>query len=110
MNVTDEQAQAAFDFLNDRGAEAAAKKAKYSYLKEYRKSAKAKAAKRSSAKSAALAEIEAYADDEYIAHLEALRIAEADWEWIHWMMESSKITLEVWRTTQANNRGKDNAR
>jgi hypothetical protein len=110
MVVTDAQAQAAFDFLQENAEKAARAKATYNYLKEFRKTVKANGMRKHASLPVAAREQEAYADPEYTSHLETLRTAEATHEWFQWQMESSKITLEVWRTYQANQRGKDSAR
>lgn len=82
-------------------------KAERVYLEEYRKSLKAILMKQCAEKTTAAQEREAYADDTYIKHLEALKIAVQGEEELRWRMVASEAAIEVWRSREASNRSID---
>ncbi len=103
---------ASVDYLYTHGQKYAQAKAEVTYLEEYRKSKKAmlmKTAMENGAKSAAAAEIEAYADVEYIEFLKGLRVAVEKAEGLRWGLVSAQARVEVFRTVEASNRMMDRA-
>jgi len=81
------------DFIYKEGAKYAHAKAEVTYLEEYRKSKKAmlmKTALENGAKSAAAAEIEAYADVQYIELLKGLREAVEKAETLRWGLAAAE--------------------
>ncbi len=54
-------------------------------------------------------EMDAKAHPEYIALLDAIKIAQEAEVELKWKMESAKITVEIYRTESANNRNIDRA-
>ena len=77
------------------------------YLEKYRDSLKAILMKASGQKTSAAQEVEAYADQAYIAHLGALRTAVEQEELLKWRMVASEAAVEIWRTQSANDRSVD---
>ena len=79
------------------------------YAEEYRKSLKAILMKEHAALPAVAQEREAYADQRYLAHLDALKTAVEAEEAARWRMVTAQAAVEVWRTQCANNRNFDRA-
>lgn len=84
-------------------------KAERVYLERYRDSLKAILMKACKQQTSAGQEREAYADPEYIKHLESLRYAVEQEELLKWRMVASEAAIEVWRSTEASNRATDKA-
>ena len=104
----EEHAQA----IRDLAAGYGEAKAQRVFLDEFKKSKKAmlmKTAMEKGCKSAAAAEIEAYADVEYIEFLKGLRVAVEKAEALRWGLVSAQARVEVWRSMEASNRVMDKA-
>lgn len=99
----------AIDFILKNSAKYAKAKAERIYLEQYRKSKKAILFAKSDAKTMAEREAEAYAHPDYISLLNGLSAAVEVEEELRFKIEAAKLRVEVWRTTQANNRRIDNA-
>jgi hypothetical protein len=103
----------AVDYLYTHGRKYAEAKAHRVYLEEYRKSQKAmlmkKALSDGRAKSAVVAEIEAYADSAYIEVLKGLEAATEAEETLRWGLVSAQARIDVWRSQEASNRAFDKA-
>jgi hypothetical protein len=103
----------AVDYLYTHGRKYAEAKAHRVYLEEYRKSQKAMLMKTAlsdgRAKSAAVAEIEAYADSAYIEVLKGLEAAVEAEETYRWGLVSAQARIDVWRSQEASNRAFDKA-
>jgi hypothetical protein len=101
----------AVDYLYTHGRKYAEAKAHRVYLEEYRKSQKAMLMKAAlsdgRAKSAAVAEIEAYADPVYIEVLNGLESAVEAEETYRWGLVSAQARIDVWRSQEASNRTMD---
>jgi hypothetical protein len=101
----------AVDFLYTHGRKYAEAKAHRVYLEEYRKSLKSmcmkKALSSGNAKSAAAAEMEAYADASYIEFLKGLEAATQKEEELRWGLVSAQARIDVWRSQEASNRTMD---
>lgn len=106
MPITDQQVEAAADWLRDNAPEAGRLRGARVYCEEYRKSLKAILTVQSLAKSAADREAHAYAHEKYLAHLLELRDAVAADEENRALREAAALKVEVWRTEGANNRGR----
>ena len=91
----------------DAAPKLAAAKAHRVYLEEYRKTLKALLMKRCSESSAAAQEREAYADPQYVAHLDGLREAVEAEELLRWRMVTDQASVEVWRSQESSNRAMD---
>jgi hypothetical protein len=102
----------AVTYLYTHGQKYAEAKAEVTYLEEFRKSKKAmlmKTAMENGCKSVAAAEIEAYADMEYIALLTGIRVAVEKSEGLRWGLISAQARIDVWRSLEASNRSFDKA-
>lgn len=101
----------AVDYLYTHGRKYAEARAHRVYLEEYRKSQKAMLMKAAlsdgRAKSAAVAEIEAYAASAYIEVLKGLEAAVEAEETFRWGLVSAQARIDVWRSQEASNRAFD---
>lgn len=101
----------AVDYLYTHGAKYAEAKAHRVFLEEYRKSQKAMLMKAAQSdgrsKTAASAEIEAYADPAYVQMLEGLQAAVEKEEALRWGLVSAQARIDVWRSQEASNRAFD---
>lgn len=95
--------------IADTAPRLAKAKAARVYLEEYRKSLKAILMKESAAKSAVLQEADAYSNDAYLKHLDALKEAVHGEEALRWRMVEAQAAIEVWRSREASNRAMDKA-
>lgn len=102
--ITDEQVEAALDWMRDNADAAAEARAHRIYLTEYRKSLKAMIMTEYNSESIGAQEREAYSDKRYLDHLKGLKEAVARDEKMQWLMEVAKARLEAWRTMNANKR------
>jgi hypothetical protein len=103
--VTDDDVQAALDYLRYKAKEAAEAKAHRLYMVEYRKTMKANVMQLHLDKPLAAQEREAYRSEEYIAHLDALKQAITNDVFFEWGRVAAEATIEAWRTQNANRRG-----
>lgn len=95
------------NFIRDNARPYAQAKANRVIMEEYRKSMKAvlmKKAEEAGHKSAALQEREAYASEDYLKHLEALRIAVEEEERLRWLMIAAQSRIEAWRSLESTRR------
>ena len=103
----------AVDYLYTHGRKFAEARSHRVYLEEFRKSQKAMLMKAAlsdgRAKSAAVAEIEAYADPAYIEVLKGLEAAVEAEETYRWGLVSAQARIDVWRSQEASNRAFDKA-
>lgn len=103
----------AVDFLYTHGRKYAEAKAHRIYLEEFRKSQKAMLMKAAladgRAKSAAVAEIEAYSDPTYIEVLKGIEAATEAEETLRYGLVSAQARIDVWRSQEASNRAFDKA-
>jgi hypothetical protein len=104
--VTDKEAEEALHYLNDSAEKTANSRATRIYMEEYRKSLKALLMRNFLHLPVSAQEREAYASEEYINHLKALRIAIQNDEKARFLRASNEAKIEAWRTFQANNRVK----
>jgi len=99
--------QAAVDYMIAKAGEYAKAKSDRIYCEEYRKSLKSMLMKDALAaghNAANAQEREAYASDEYIRHLKALREAVEIEENLRWMLIAAEARIEVWRSQEASKR------
>jgi hypothetical protein len=111
--MNQKEINAAVDYIYTHGQKYAEAKAHVTYLEEFRKSKKAMLMKTALAEkratSATAAEMEAYADVEYIQWLNTLREAVEKAEGLRWGLVSAQARVEVWRSMEASNRVMDRA-
>jgi len=106
--ITENQADAALDFMRDKAPEYAEAKATRRYLEEFRKSKKAILIGQFEGKGT-IQEKEsfAYAHADYIGLLDGLRTAIEIEEALRYRLEAAKLKFEKWKTEQFNNRQQD---
>ena len=102
--ITDEQIEAALDYLRDSVETAAQAKANKVYLSEYRKTKKAELMNLSNESSEAAKERFAYAHAEYAEFLVGLRAAIYEDAKHDFLRAAANAKIEAWRTQQANER------
>lgn len=100
--ITDQQAQAAWDFINDNADKAGEMRAHRLYLMEFRKSLKSMIMVEHDGKPVSHQEREAYSDDRYLKHLEGYREAVHQDEAMQWRMKAAELAIDSWRTTRAD--------
>jgi hypothetical protein len=103
--IDDDDIERALDYLRDNAEEAAKAKAERIYVEEYRKVIKANLMKEHGELSAALQEREAYADDRYARHLDAIREAVMIDEKHRFLRAAAEAKISAWQTFSANHRG-----
>lgn len=112
-NMNQKDINAAVDYLYTHGAKFAEAKAQRVQMEEYRKSLKAMCMKKAladgRAKTAASAEMEAYADSSYVEFLKGLEAAVEKEETLRWGLISAQARIDVWRSQEASNRTFDKA-
>ena len=94
----------AIDYIFENAAEYSHVKGKLAELELYKSSLKAILMKQSGESSIGAQEREAYADDKYVTHCQAIGIATEQAELLKYRLEAAKLRIEVWRTQEANNR------
>lgn len=97
----------AIEFIIKESGKFASAKANRIYLENFLRSKKSLLMSKSSAKSVAAAEVDAYADPEYIKVLMGLREAVEEEERLKWQLIAAQARIEVWRSTEATNRAID---
>lgn len=102
--ITEQEVEAAVDWLRDTAQEAAQKRAERLYLDEYRKVLRAKLMKQHMDLPVSAQEREALADPKYAEHLQALKIAIDEDEKMRFLRVAAEAKIEAWRSMNANHR------
>jgi hypothetical protein len=102
--ISDDDIQRAVDWLRDNAPVAARCRATREYLSEYTKALRATLMRGHASLPVAAQEREALADERYLDHLSALRIAVEDDEKMRWLKAAAEAKIEAWRTQAANQR------
>lgn len=98
--IGEDEIERAVQWMVDNAAKAAQARATREHCEQYRKSLKALLMKEHAELPLGAQEREAYADDRYVEHLEALRVAvEAD-EKYRWLMTAAETKVSAWQTQQ----------
>lgn len=95
------------NYIIKNGEAYAQAKAERIYLEEYRKSLKALLQKKSASEALNAQERDAYAHPDYIAHIQALKVAIEKEEAIRWMLVAAQAKIEIFRSIEATNRNQD---
>lgn len=103
--IDDDKVHNALEYLRTNAPKAAESRAHKIYLEEYRKTIKAQKMAEFKSMPLAAQEREAYASEEYMQHLQALKEAVYQDELNRWGMVAATSTIEAWRTQNANYRG-----
>jgi hypothetical protein len=109
MEINEKSATIAREFIWKNARTLGKAAADKSYLEAFLKSKLALLMKDSTESSFVGKETDAKAHPEYIALLEAIKIAQEQEITLKWQMESAKLTIEIYRTESANNRTIDRA-
>jgi len=102
--ISDQEIEKALDYLRDNASVAAQARAERIYIEEYRKSIKAQIMKEHADMPVSAQEREAYADDRYIRHLDAIRDAVYEDEKHRFLMKAAEAKIDAWRTKCSNER------
>lgn len=102
--ITDEEIEKALDWLRDNALPAAKARAERLYVEDYARVLKARIMKEHPKLSAVAQEREAYADQRYLQHLEAIRQAVEEDARITFLRGAAESKLEAWRTMAATER------
>lgn len=102
--ISDEQVEAAVDYLRDNAMKVGFAKGKTNYLADFSKVVKSQIMRENSDKPIGVQESIAYSDPRYDEHLKAKQIADQEYEYLRWMMEAAQAKIDVWRTQSSNNR------
>ena len=94
----------ALDYIRDNAEAYAVAKASVVYLTEYRKTIKATLMIQSDAKTESAKESYAYAHEDYVNNLMALRTAIEQAECMRWKLIAAQSKIEVWRSLEASTR------
>ena len=92
------------DFMRDNAVALAEAERNVTYFTEYRKSKKAILMLASNSKTESAKESDAYADPEYIALLNTLADAKAEYVRLRWLMIAAQAKIEVWRSLESSAR------
>jgi hypothetical protein len=109
MEITQESAIKAKEFIWKNSSIIGKASADRSYLEAFLKSKLALLMKDSTESSFAGKEMDAKAHPDYIALLHGIKVAQEQEVTLKWQLESAKITVEIYRTESANNRAIDKA-
>ena len=102
--ISDEQVEAALDYMRDKSTAAAQARAERAYVEEYRKVLKAQIMREYPGDPIGTQEAKAYADKRYVAHLDAIKTAVFEDEQWRFRMAAAQAKLDAWQTQSANNR------
>lgn len=102
--ISEDDVERAVNWLVATATEAAQARANREYMLEYRKTLKAQLMRERDGLPLAAQEREAYADDRYIAHLDALRTAVEQDERLRWLHTAAQAKVSAWQTQQKSMR------
>lgn len=99
----------AVDFMLKNASSYAQAKGNRVYIENFLRSKKSLLMNQSDGKTVADREAYAYAHADYIELVSGLRSAVEQEEGIKWKLEAAKISVDIWRSQEASNRGQDRA-
>lgn len=102
--ISQDQAEAASDYIRDHAGEFAQAKANRVQLEAFIKSKRAMLMQTAQGDSSAAREMNALAHPEYIQCLDGLKEAVATEEKLRWLFTAAQLKVEIWRTQEANSR------
>jgi len=94
----------ALDYIRDNAEAYSIAKASVVFLTEYRRTIKATLMIQSDAKTESAKESYAYAHEDYVNNLSALRTAIEQAESMRWKLIAAQAKIEVWRSLEASTR------
>jgi hypothetical protein len=96
--IDDAAVERAVQWMVDNAAAAAQARANREHMSEYRKTLKAQIMREHASLPLQAQEREAYADERYVAHLDALRTAIEQDERMRWLMGAAETKVSAWQT------------
>lgn len=102
--ITENDVQKAIDFLRSEASNAAKAKAEKEYLENYSRVLKSQIMRENMTESLGAQEARAYADPRYAQHLLGLKVAYEQDEFYRWKKTAAEVTIDAWRSQQANER------
>ena len=96
--ISQRDIEKALDFLRDSAEAAAVNRSNRVYMEEYRKSLKAQLMSENLDMAVNAQEREAYKNEQYITHLEAMKEAIYQDEKLRFLIEAAKIKISAWQT------------
>ena len=103
--ISDEQIEAAVDYLRDSAEACAKKRAERLYLEDFTRSLKAEIMSQHLAEALGAQERYAYSDLRYRNHLEALKLAIWEDEKGRFLRDAAETKIRAWQTMSSNQRG-----
>jgi len=101
--------QKAVNFIIDNAPKYAEAKSNRVYLENFLKVKKAQLMQDCKNEPVSRAESYALAHPEYLVIIEGIKVAMLEEEKLKYFLEAAKLRAEIWRTTEASNRGQDRA-
>jgi len=102
--VTEESVEKALDFMLANARKAAEAIATRQYLEDYKSSLRSMIMIENKTETLGAQEARALADERYKTHLEALKIAIGEEQYLRFMMKAAETKIDVWRTQSSNER------
>ncbi len=102
--ISDADVEKALDFLREFAQQAGEARAAREYMDEYRHVIKSKIMREHPTESVAAQQAIAYADPRYALHLDAMKIAIEQDEFLRWKRSAAEAKIQAWQTMSANNR------
>ena len=99
-NCPTNEIEKAIDFLVKSASEAGQTRANRLYLEEFRKSLKAQIMSQNQDLPVNAQEREAYRNDAYLTHLEAMKDAIQEDEKMRFLIDAAKVKISVWQTME----------
>lgn len=98
--IPESDIERAVNWLASSAVQAAQARANREYMTEYRKSLKALLMREHQSLPIAAQEREAYADQRYLAHLDAMKTAIEEDERMRWLQSAAEAKVSAWQTQQ----------
>lgn len=98
--IEEQDVERAIAWMVENATKAAEARAHREYMDAFRKTLKAQLMKEHAASALGVQEREAYADERYVKHLEALREAVERDEKMRWLMTAAETRVSAWQTMQ----------
>jgi hypothetical protein len=109
MSPSDTDIERAVDYLRDTAPKHAKAKAERTYIENFLRSKKSILMKSSGESALGAQEREAYAHQDYVSLLDALRTAVEEEETLKGLMQAAQTKIDWWRSVNASNRNIDRA-
>ena len=98
--IPESDIERAVNWMASSAVQAAQARANREYMTEYRKSLKALLMREHQSLPIAAQEREAYADERYLAHLDAMKAAIEEDEKMRWLQSAAEAKVSAWQTQQ----------